>query len=543
MIILNNIMTYHYLSIIFLLFGFVSWSQAESGQEMLEQQATEVSAVLSEIAADTETDTAEPSSTTASNLPKDIILVLDNSGSMKKNDPQFLAKYAVKTFINNLDESARVSIVIFDEDVHVVVPLTEISSSSRQGLLESLTKIDYKGLHTNSPAAIEKSIYELKNNAREEAKKVIIFMTDGIVDTGNADRDIEQTRWLREDLGADAADARIRIFGIAFTEDADFELIQSLAQNTDGEYYRVLLADDLQQVFDKLITLVNDPDEPEEPAQSVVVERIIERIIEPLSTFPDTEISAAVSRLADDSERKRSMLTLVALAALILAVVMMVFVLLRGSKSKPRNAEIVQEAYLNDIHNVTGQASFMLGSKPTMLGRIAGKDTEFLNYLVIPETTIGRRHALIEYKDFSYWIIDQGSINRTSVNGKAVSSEVRLKHGDIIQLHNVKFGFVMPEMADTGETIIASQDTSSVEAEILTSDTSLLSESSDDTELPSEDSNFDVTGTVFDDPEGSDETTMLDDNDSDGNDREDIKEDYDGSDDATIHPNESSKQD
>jgi pSer/pThr/pTyr-binding forkhead associated (FHA) protein len=71
---------------------------------------------------------------------------------------------------------------------------------------------------------------------------------------------------------------------------------------------------------------------------------------------------------------------------------------------------------------------------------------------VIPESTIGRRHALIEYKDFSYWIVDQGSINGTFVNDVPISSEVRLKHGDIIRLHKLEFEFVMPDLDDASMT-------------------------------------------------------------------------------------------
>ncbi|MCH8263482.1 MAG: VWA domain-containing protein, partial [Proteobacteria bacterium] len=194
---------------------------------------TEVSSdITSTETSQTEIEKPETSENAESQLMKDIILVLDNSGSMKKNDPQFLTKQAVTEFINKLDESTRVAIVIFDQDVRMAVPLTEISSASRQGLLDSLSKINYRGLYTNSPAAIESAIYDLKNNGREEARKIIVFMTDGIVDTGNVDRDLEKTKWLKEDLAADAADAGIKIFGIAFTENADFELIQSLAQKT-----------------------------------------------------------------------------------------------------------------------------------------------------------------------------------------------------------------------------------------------------------------------------------------------------------------------
>ncbi|MEE9160411.1 MAG: VWA domain-containing protein [Gammaproteobacteria bacterium] len=517
----------------------VMTDQATESSEELADTDTSKTAI-----SDIEIETTEVSGVKGSSLIKDVVLVLDNSGSMKKNDPQFLTKHAVTEFINNLDESTRAAIIIFDQDVHLAVPLTDISSTSRQGLLDSLSQINYKGLYTNSPAAIESAIYDLKNNGREEARKVIVFMTDGIVDTGNADRDLEKTKWLKEDLAADAADAGIRIFGIAFTENADFELIQSLAQKTEGEYYRALLADDLQNVFSKLNTLINKPDEPEiiEEPQPRIIEKIIERVVEPKPEpiIIEVPVPAAQQQPADESERKRSILILVALAVLILAVIAMVLMLLRGSKSKSLDEETAQEAYLNDIHGITKQATFALGNKPTMLGRVAGKDTEFLNYFVIPETTIGRRHSLIEYKDFSYWIIDQGSINGTFVNDKPVTSEVRLKHGDIIRLHKIEFEFVIPEMADSGMTVISSTVIANKGIKIKDEETLMPgSESSavthdelDDSDLPEPD--FDISGThdavdsdvdedtvmkedvpTTEGPDGSDETIMLYDDDDD----------------------------
>ena len=58
--------------------------------------ATEVSTETSQI----EIGKPETSESAESHLKKDVILVLDNSGSMKKNDPQFLTKQAVTEFIN-----------------------------------------------------------------------------------------------------------------------------------------------------------------------------------------------------------------------------------------------------------------------------------------------------------------------------------------------------------------------------------------------------------------------------------------------------------
>ena len=196
----------------------------------------------------------------------DAILVLDNSSSMRKNDPDFLAKRAVSKFVSDLDQETRVGILIFDEKVKYSVPLTELTVNTRAAIQPALDDIDYRGEFTDSPAAIERAIYELKANARDDVVKVIIFMTDGIVDTGNPEVDGEKAKWMREELAADAADSGIKVFSIAFTENADFFLIQSLAKKTDGAYFRALTPEDLAGVFAKVNEILEAPPPVPAPA-------------------------------------------------------------------------------------------------------------------------------------------------------------------------------------------------------------------------------------------------------------------------------------
>ena len=56
--------------------------------------------------------------------PQDVVLVLDNSGSMQKNDPQFLTALAVRGFLQRLRGDARVAVLTFDRDVRWAMPLT-----------------------------------------------------------------------------------------------------------------------------------------------------------------------------------------------------------------------------------------------------------------------------------------------------------------------------------------------------------------------------------------------------------------------------------
>jgi pSer/pThr/pTyr-binding forkhead associated (FHA) protein len=389
-------------------------------------------------------------------LTKDVVLVLDNSGSMKKNDPSFLVIKAVKEFISQQDENTRVGIVIFDQGVRLPVSLTDASLANRETILNSIEEINYKGLFTDSPAGIERAIYELKNNGRIDAEKSIIFMTDGIVDTGAPDRDLEKSKWLREDLAPDAADNEIKIFGIAFTDAADFQLIQSISQKTEGEYYRALTVDDLQHVFEQIDEIINTPPEPEAVPEVVQVPVAVPAPIIQQTPAPAPVIIEVPVQSMGEEERIRSMIIIAASIVLTLTLLGILILLIRRNKELKEGAnEFVQDAYINDLQNKTDKQTHKLSTRPTMFGRVAGKDVDHLDYIVVNESTIGRRHALIEFKDYSFWIVDQGSINGTFVNEEPVNSEVRLKHGDRIRLHKCDFEFIMPEMEESGATVIS----------------------------------------------------------------------------------------
>jgi len=431
--------------------------------------------------------------TTLSAVLTDAILVLDNSGSMRKNDPDFLAKRAVSKFVSDLDQETRVGILIFDEKVKYSVPLTELTVNTRAAIQRALDDIDYRGKFTDSPAAIERAIYELKANARDDVVKVIIFMTDGIVDTGNPEVDGEKAKWMREELAADAADSGIKVFGIAFTENADFFLIQSLAKKTDGAYFRALAPEDLAGVFAKVNEILEAP--PPVPAPAPIAtagpaalgQCIASLVPDERAAFEQmaAEAGIAAEQLcgemmlapegtaviipADQAVSEDDVLgviLIVGLAALVLlGIVVLVVALIRkrrgiaGAPASQRPEPVaVPDAFIKDIHGISDEPAVQLGAKALMVCRVAGNDPANLDYFVINKGTVGRRHAIIQYRDFSFWLIEQGSVNGTFVNGERLEGERQLKHGDRIKFHKYEFEFTMPETEDAGHTVFADPD-------------------------------------------------------------------------------------
>ena len=61
--------------------------------------------------------------------------------------------------------------------------------------------------------------------------------------------------------------------------------------------------------------------------------------------------------------------------------------------------------------------------------------------VVIADTRVSRRHALIRRQDDGFWFFDLGSVNGSLINGKRVTTSQLLASGDIIQIADHRFRF------------------------------------------------------------------------------------------------------
>jgi len=393
----------------------------------------------------------------------DIVFVLDNSGSMRNNDPNFITKEVVTNFLGGLGERSRLGMVIFDETANLVEPLTSLDNAEvRARFLESLDVINFKGKFTNSPAGIERAIYELKTNGRQDTKKIIVFLTDGIVDTGNKSQDLEKENWLKEDLTRESKNAGIRIFGIAFTDNADFRLIQTLAVRTDGEYFRVFEVADLQEVFTKIKRIIAEPS-----AQETLVSTAETKRVTPLER---KEASVKQRHVVPEMPRKqKSSLVLVLSGIVVLLALIVLLQVVRKRKTnvaqpamdQRTTAKILPEeprlpqAVLIDVGKAISTESLTLPlNKNTLrIGRDIGND------VVIARKTISSFHATIEYKDGYFYLEDLRSTNGTRLNdGKLSHNEpVRLKSGDKIDFSIHEFRFLIPDQTPLGETVMVAK--------------------------------------------------------------------------------------
>ena len=406
----------------------------------------------------------------------EIVIVLDNSGSMVKHDPGFITRQVVRDFLEYPAHHRHIGMVIFDENARLVVPLTDpVETAGRKRFEAGMAQITYKGRFTHTAAGVERAIYELKENGRAGAQKVIVLLTDGIIDTGNKSQDLELERWLKNELAEESRQAGIRIYGIAFTDQADFHLIQAIALKTEGKYFRAYTAADIPQVVRSILSAIAAPavatpapppapeaaPAPTPTPKTVGVQAPPPQPPAPVVAPPPTPATTP----SPETQETRQLPLYFSIVVLVVVLIVVVLGFRRrlptaSSPSPPAAPEAVSngkamlalQAELIDADQVVSSESLSIPLKTTSvsIGRDDGND------IVIPRDEISSMHASIDYRNGYFYLEDHRSTNGTRLNGQkiGVNMPVRLKSGDKIHFADVEFRFLLPDHAPLGETVM-----------------------------------------------------------------------------------------
>jgi hypothetical protein len=409
----------------------------------------------------------------------DLVFVIDNSGSMKKNDPQFLTPQLVSTFVHQLPADSKIGMVLFDIDARLLTPLAAISHSrARQTVIDSLKTIDYRGQFTNTPAGIERALYELKTKGRPEAQKGIIFITDGIVDTGDKRKDQKLAQWLKKEIAEESKQMNTRIFGIALTEAADFSLIQALALKTNGEYFRTFHPSEISGVLEKIQELMTPPREAPQPAPEPIAQLAPLPLLPVPEDTPETkpvEPAQAKAQIVPPpptplpDERKSLMgvgkqmwVAAVAIALLLVAIIgllFFIFIHFNRQKHTPTKAVATKTPNMPEAHIEVMDGDLKMENMPFKIDQeIIKIGRSQRNDLVIGDPAVSGFHATIEFRHMYFYLEDQQSTNGTMLNDQRISpnESVRLKNGDCITIAKYKLNFTITNQIPFGDTIMLS---------------------------------------------------------------------------------------
>jgi len=190
----------------------------------------------------------------------DVRVLIDVSGSMKKNDPNNLRSPALKMLVGLLPENTQSGIWTFGRYVNMQVKLGKVDKTWKQKAMLEANKIHSRGLFTNiEDALIRASEGWHKPDPRYE--RHLILLTDGVVDVSKDARLNEQSRRrVLHDILPRLEAADVTVHSIALSRNTDEELLNALSGSTRGSFVQVDKAEELQRVFFKIFERSVKPD-------------------------------------------------------------------------------------------------------------------------------------------------------------------------------------------------------------------------------------------------------------------------------------------
>ena len=191
--------------------------------------------------------TAPAARAKSTRAPVNLAIVLDRSGSMSgaKLDT---AKRAVTEAITHLKPTDRFSVVVYDDQVDVVIESTAATEEAKHAALGRLWDIDARG-STDLGGGWLRGCEQVASHLMEQGVNRCLLLTDGLANVGITDHDA---------LTAHASELRARgvsttTFGVG--TDFDERLLADLADAGGGHFYYI---SDVAQIRDAITTEVGE---------------------------------------------------------------------------------------------------------------------------------------------------------------------------------------------------------------------------------------------------------------------------------------------
>lgn len=181
-------------------------------------------------------------------LPRDLVLVLDVSGSMS-GEKIVQARAALRQLIGTLRRGDRIRLVAFSSGVRrFATGWTDVTDETRERAAEWVRGLDAEG-GTNIAGALDDAFAEAP---REQAMGVIVFLTDGLPSVGEQDPERLATR-------AEQGRGQFRVFAFGIGFDVNTHLLDRLTERARGTTQYVAPGGDIEQAVATLATKLSSP--------------------------------------------------------------------------------------------------------------------------------------------------------------------------------------------------------------------------------------------------------------------------------------------
>jgi len=173
-------------------------------------------------------------------MPVNLGLVLDRSGSMAGDKIRNLRE-AVKLVIGRLSPQDLLSVVLFDDNVDLLVPCQPVNNL--QQLYAQVDRITDRGGTTMSKG-MRKGLDELRKGLADQRISRMLLLTDG--ETYGDDEVCQQ-------LAAECGQFRVAISALGLGEDWNMPLLEAIAQQSSGAVDHLAVPDAIVSEFQRTV--------------------------------------------------------------------------------------------------------------------------------------------------------------------------------------------------------------------------------------------------------------------------------------------------
>ena len=175
----------------------------------------------------------------------DVLLLLDNSSSMKKNDPHRFRYAAAENFVRLATLSNKINklaLLKFSSSTKIIIPWT--APSEVRGITQLLEQ-QKTGNFTNINDAFEVCARLFEDSLAQD--KILILLTDGKHEPGQY-----------ADVHLQLRDMNVRVITVGLSEQADAQMLTTIAEETGGAFFKAVDDEKLLRIYHQIASEISE---------------------------------------------------------------------------------------------------------------------------------------------------------------------------------------------------------------------------------------------------------------------------------------------